>query len=151
MASPETPDAITMLVDLVQEWVDVAFPIPGNRDVPGLNGIWTRLAEALCGIQTNEGMTFQKEIARLRHTESAGAPPRETLEICLRKLVGYGIRDLFLVIAVRLALDDLIARSFPAQQRLWLTLADARLPRVLQFAYRGEELRGPHTILRSGS
>ncbi len=69
------------------------------------------------------------------HAENSepGYPPCQTLERRLRELVDAGLRELFLVAAVRQGLDRLIAENLPSNLPEWTRLADEIIPVDIQF------------------
>jgi hypothetical protein len=132
---------------LLQQWVATTFP-PQNRDVGSLNHLWLSLAEALCESHKSKLALFQHEIAQLRPTEKAGYPPVHALEERIYELIDAGLRELFLVIAVRQAMEQLILIEFPASLDEWKQLADIILPLKLQFAHMPDEMPGSTTFLK---
>jgi hypothetical protein len=128
-------NATQALSVLLTQWVDT---IPEPRNVIVLNNVWLAIAEALCGSQNAKSNRFQQELAQLRRTPEAGKPPIHALEQRINELVREGIRELFLVIAIRQGLDQLIAMHYPLSMENWKALADTILPLQIQFA------AGPH-------
>lgn len=142
--------AVDIFTDLLQEWVETACPAP-QRDIPALNAIWGMLAEELCGSQKAKLAVFRSELAELRRGPSAGDPPVKAIRQRLRELTAVGLREFFLVVAARQAMDHLIAVHVPSAQPLWTQLADRSLPLRLQFAEQHEERRGPRATYIHGS
>lgn len=130
-------NAVEGLSFLLQEWMATAFTTE-NLDVPHINSMWIILAEALCGSHSLKIEQFQSEIASLRSTTKAGFPPINSLEQRLYELIDAGVKEFFLVIAVRQALDQLIELYFPLKLENWLDKAEKVLPLKIQFAYTHE-------------
>lgn len=139
-------NAIDALSFLLQQWVDTAFTIQ-NRDVATLNHLWMSLAEAICGSHKSKTVVFQREISQLRSSAGAGNPPIQALEQRLRELINGGLREFFLVIAVRQAMEQLIFIEFPSTLGQWKQLADDILPLQVQFAHKPDEIPGSRAIL----
>jgi len=140
-------NAIEAFSFLLQQWVDTTFPAQ-DRDVPALNALWMTLADALCGSQGLKVAAFQQELARQRSGAKAGAPPIQALEQRLHALVDAGLRELFLVVAVRQSLDQLIALMFPLASEQWKQLAEDIMPLQLQFGRKSDEMPGPQSTFR---
>jgi hypothetical protein len=141
-------NAVEALNFLLIEWMDRAFPIE-QRDIPALNFMWITLAQALCGQDTSKMKIFQTEIAQMRQTTRAGDPPLHELAQRLHELIDAGLREFFLIIAVRQAMEQLILVHFPSKIEEWKSLADDILPLQVQFAHVPQEMPGPYTTLRS--
>ena len=127
-------DSIKALSFLLEEWTTSAFTTE-KLDVPLLNGMWITLAEALSGSHSLTLDQFQDEIALLRPTSRAGYPPIKSLERRLYELIDTGLREFFLVIAVRQAMEQLISLYFPFALDQWLQIAEEILPLKMQFAF----------------
>ena len=93
---------------LLKQWVDEAFP-GGERDVVALNRLWRRLAKALCESRPAKLVAFEQELVELDHSQRSGYPPVHALEHRLQEIIDAGVRDLFIVVAVRQGLNELIA------------------------------------------
>ncbi|MDQ2740839.1 MAG: hypothetical protein M3Z66_00805 [Chloroflexota bacterium] len=120
---------------LLEKWV-TALPLAEVQDTARLNFMWLRLAESLSGALDSQHMQpFQAEFAELGRSSRAGFPPCQALEQRLRELVNAGLREPFLVVAVRQGLDRLIAENFPSGLLEWTTLADEIMPVDIQFGY----------------
>lgn len=140
-------NAVEALSFLLSRWMDKAFSIE-QRDVSTLNFMWITLAEALCGQNPSKIKVFQTEIAHMRRTARAGDPPLHALEQRLYELINTDLREFFLVIAVRQAIEQLISIQFPSRLDEWRLLADDILPIQVQFAHMPHEMPGPYTTLR---
>lgn len=140
MMDAGTGRVIEALIELIEEWYRVAYPPGEPRDVPALNGLWHILARALCRSDVARLSPFMDELSALRRTPRAGAPPVRALERRLSELVECGLDELFIVLAVRHALDRLIEVHAPGGLQAWQQMAEAALPLRLQFARRPDEL-----------
>lgn len=137
--------AIEALSFLLQEWVEGTFNAM-DCPVSELNlFLWRPLAQALGEVQTDADISFQKEIS------PAGSPPVQALEQRLRELVAVGMRELFLVIAIRQGLDQLIGLHFPAYATAWQERADAILPVQIQFGKTDADLHASTTTYGPGA
>lgn len=139
--------AIETLSTLLLQWVEVAFPAQ-KREMVDLNYLWLSLAEALCGSQQSKVAVFRREIGQLYSAGRAGEPPIQALEQRLHELVQGGLREYFLVIAVRQAMEQLLEKRDPSALEQWKQLANDSLPLWLQFALDPSEMPGPSAILR---
>lgn len=156
MANQPEPNLVAVLTALLQDWVDSAFPRQVGRsslardvsDVANLEEMWSCLADALCGPRADKRSLFTRELLNLHFSPRVGDPPREALTARLLELQDAGLREPFLVLAIRQALSDLIARTVPKAASRWHQLADERLPLILQFAYRDDEMPGPGSTLK---
>lgn len=147
MSTSHVP-AIETLSTLLLQWVDVAFPAQ-NRKLGTLYYLWLRLAEALCDSQQSKVAVFKREIGQLYSAGRAGEPPIQALEQRLHELVQGGLREYFLVIAVRQAMEQLLEKMYPSALEQWKQLANDSLPLSLQFALDPSEMPpGPRAILR---
>ncbi len=126
------------LLLLLQRWVDTAFPIEQDRNVVRLNFTWRRLAQALCGLHSAKLRAFDSESAQLGPASQAGSPPVHALEQRLRELIDDGLQEQFLVIAVRQAMDQLVAMRFPEAAQQWKQMADGILPLWIQFSMKDD-------------
>jgi len=144
-------NAIEALSFTLTQWVNMAFPSP-QRDSVTLNSLWMMLAHSLCGSQVEKEKLFMREIAQLRPTSNAGLPPTHALEQRLYELIEAGMRDLFIVIAVRQSMEQLIPIHFsdtPHALNEWKRLADTTLPLKIQFAIHPNEISSPYRILHA--
>ncbi len=137
---PAATDATGALALLLSEWTDNTFSIDG-RDIAALNHLWLTLAGVLCNFDSARVKAFKQEIANLRSSKRAGSPPISALRERLHEIVEEGISELFLVIAIRQAMEQLISVEFsdPHITEEWKKLADAILPLKVQFAYPSNE------------
>jgi len=121
---------IAQFTTLLQEWVDASFPLPRTEeDIARLNGaLWLQLIEMLCGNNMRRTTACLVEVRRLKDNGRAGDPPRQALAQRLEELVQVGMRQLFLVIAARQAVESIIAKHFPQTLVTWKQLADSVLP-----------------------
>jgi hypothetical protein len=140
-------NAIEAFSLLLLQWVDVSFPAQ-SREVSKLNHLWFSLAQALCGSHRSKIAVFQREMAQLRSTVRAGEPPIQALEQRLNELTQAGLREYFLVIAVRQAMEQLILTEYPPALDQWKQLADDMLPLQIQFARQSNEMPSVRAILR---
>ena len=144
-------DPVEGLSVLLTQWVDEAFPA-GERDVVALNRVWRRLAKALCESPPAKRAAFEQELFELKHSGRAGYPPVQALEHRLRELIEAGVRDLFIVVAVRQGLTELIALEAPAAYVRWIQLAEVLIPVRVQWGHRrGDIARGEVTFGPSDS
>lgn len=159
----EHGDPIDALCRLLQQWVDLAFPMTHDQqstspslrrtddEIRRLNAMWDKLAEALANDQRSWRTAFSQEMGHKRHTPLAGEPPTETLSARLRDLVSLGVNELFLAVAIRHSLDGLIAGTTPEAEERWLELADTALPIALQFGYWHGQVPPSNSPLRPSS
>jgi hypothetical protein len=129
----EPTDPIDRLILLIETWTDRAFALPRGGQAEALNADWRALARVLSGSQAQHVtdapvFAFHDELRRNAREGHTGAVPRQALEQRLRELVAGGMSDLFLAVALRQALDTLIATHYPATLPLWQELADSYLP-----------------------
>lgn len=131
-AKPDTP--IEALSLSLQRWTDSAQHRQ-ERNIHRLNGMWYKLAQTLCNNDVAAMQPFYHEIGALLRTPNAGDPPVGALEERLRKLVNLGLRELFIVIAIREFLDRLITLNFPDTAPSWREISDEYLPINIQLGY----------------
>lgn len=143
---PAPTNAVESLSFLLKEWVSTAFPAQA-RDVAVLNHLWLNLAAALCGTKKSHIKMFQQELSQLRSTTRAGEPPTKSLEHRLYELIDADLREFFLIIAVRQAMEQLILIEAPSTLDVWKQLADTILPLQLQFAHGLDEAPPQQTTL----
>ncbi len=146
-------NAVEALSSLLQRWVDVAFPANKRSDDEAalLVLMWRDVAGMLCGPNSPEVATFVRESSHREANGRTGDPPVHELEQLLNAVVHAGLREYFLTVAVRQALDRMIQDRFPRAVAPWTMLADGILPLWVQFGLRPDE--GPsettsHTVGR---
>lgn len=137
---PTITNATDALVFLLSEWTDNTFPTEG-RDIATLNQLWITLANALCNSDSSRVKAFKQEIASLRSGEHAGSPPTSALKQRLHELVEAGMSELFLIIAIRQSMEQLISVRFSTSHTIqeWKRMADTILPLQVQFARSSNE------------
>jgi hypothetical protein len=126
---------IDALLSIIDQWLAME-PFADGRDVPLLNNMWRQVARGLCGSDSAKMAPFNAELGRMRFTADAGGAPKHALRGRLLELIDAGMHDLFLILAVRQGLDQLILLKWPEAYPAWQELADAQLPINLQFATR---------------
>lgn len=124
--------ASARLVGLLNTWVDEAFPNRALHEAE-LEQMWLKLAMLLVagGPAGTQGMRlepFIREATAKRESGHAGAAPTEALRERIQILATQGMREYFLVLSARQALDYLIHEHFVAQYPSWQRLADHLLP-----------------------
>ncbi len=150
--SPQSDDPIPQFTQLLQTWVDAAYPLPrSDADAGMLNGaLWMTLMGAICGDRSKTITHYLLEMRRLTDAGRRGDPPVQAMASRLNELVQVGMRRLFLVIAARQAVDMIIERHFPARFDLWKRLADDALPVYMQVGILDSEIRRGPTIYGPG-
>jgi hypothetical protein len=149
------PSAITLLVSLLQQWTDTVFPVPRGDKAASLDATWRMLARAISGSQANNITdpplaVFQEEIIQNYHAGRAGNPPVHAIEQRLRDIVAAGMREQFLAVAIREAMEQLIAVHYPFALDQWRLLANNMLPRSWQWGEWDDPNKpvGSHTVLK---
>jgi hypothetical protein len=143
------------LAFLLNEWASRAFPTTTRTEMDAihLEHLWRRLAWAAWGPQSAAVTAVVAEMAAIHFKECAGDPPIETLKELVGQAVRSGLRDLFIVAALRQTLDLLIEKDFrdcPAVVDTWAELADSILPRFVQLGLRPGELPENSATFRVG-
>jgi hypothetical protein len=139
------------LMVLLEEWMDRVFadePEVGIFDPiwAPFNFMWLELARALTGADERRMAPFVGELSENVRGGRLGYPPVRELRRRIDELIRAGLRDLFIIAAIRQGLDQLIAVHVPTAQQQWLELANQQLPAHIQFALReGEVPPSPHT------
>jgi len=121
-----TPTPIDALCELATQWVEKAFP--DDRPVHELARLWTHLASVLCAEGSPQQQMFIAEIARDRVVPGSGAAPTKALAEFIQSAARQGVRELFLAVAIRLTLEQLIHVHVPAHEDTFRDLAERTLP-----------------------
>jgi hypothetical protein len=95
--------------------------------------MWLALATMLSaggeiGSQGQRLEPFFSELASKRQSGNAGSAPTHALRQRIQELTEQGVREFFLVLSIRHALDYLIRAHFAAQYALWQRLEEHLLP-----------------------
>ncbi|MGH2496351.1 MAG: hypothetical protein ACRDIV_16765 [Ktedonobacteraceae bacterium] len=140
MKLPQYNFGIKSFVQLIQQWFDTAFATADKNVRADLNGTWMMLAEVVYGSPKSSGFSrIGAEILDLADEGRDGTPPIHSIEKRLHELVNMELHEGFLVVALRDALEDLIARNHPSFLNQWIELADQLVPRQMRFSHRGSD------------
>lgn len=133
--------ATEALSGLLRQWVDESFPTSRRSDSESalLVSLWRDVAVLLRGPEAPEVAAFVRESGHQTANGAAGNPPVRALEGLLRSVIDGGLREYFLVVAVRQALDRMITDRFPQAAEAWEGLSENALPLWLQFGLGPDE------------
>jgi hypothetical protein len=126
----DTRSDLDALVSLLQRWVDEAFPLEhrSKADLAGLLMIWLHLPQVIFGPRSKYEKIFEKEGSELHRAGRWGDPPVGALREALSRASKRGMRETFLVVATRLAIEQLASAATPQAVDRWRQLADEGLP-----------------------
>jgi len=142
-----TRSDLDTLASLLQRWVEEAFPLEhrSKAELARLLVMWWELPQVLFGPRSKYKKSFDKEMGELLRAGRMGDPPVRALTESLSRAARRGVRERFLVVAARLAIDQLASAATPQAVDRWRDLADEELPLSALTAWTDEEFSAMQT------
>jgi hypothetical protein len=146
-ATQDTRSDLDALASLLQRWVEQAFPLEhrSKADLAGLVMIWWHLPQVVFGPGSKYEKSFDKERSELWRAGRMGDPPVKALTESLSRAAKRGVRERFLVVGVRLAIEQLASAATPQAVDRWRELADEELPASRLTGWTDEEFSAMQT------
>jgi hypothetical protein len=141
MMIPPNSFGIDAFLLLIQQWFDVIIATSNAKKLADFSVTWMMLGEVLCGsLRQSCFSKFHVEMSKLAQEGREGYPPVGVIEQRLRELLDVGLHEGFLVVAVRDATEDIIARNHPWALNQWVQLANQLVPRKMRLSHRGNDI-----------
>src|SRR5438270_6381026 len=118
---------IEVLLDLLDRWTEEVFPASSRstNDSLILVALWRELADVLYQYHSDLWDILVDEIEQGLLTPDKANPPTRALAQSLSQLMRVGLREAFLVGAIRQAMDQLVSIAGAEPANAWHRLADA--------------------------